>query len=662
MGLLDAITGTVVMRYKADTEQAKAAVRELSGAQKKAAQEQVAALEGQAKASEEMFAKYAKGAAIVGGAYALARTGLEALKTESRLAAGSTGVDLGRLSDAFDGLRSRTELMTLAQAGSRGAWNLTTGQIELVAEGMRALEAKGYDAQKVFERFTDVLHKGKTEGLDDFGLSLEATGDKAQDLQNLMRALGDQVVDVGGSFGKAGDAATRAMGRLENALTRIRTLLGKATEGLLDLAAAAGTGLGRAIFGDLETAGNNELRARDYRAALGAARYGSGFELSFTPADVTQGLETGVSRLMQGRIGTIGLTRGRTQEQEAGLDRDAAAIDAFRRNLRRLRDPVALEAAIAKLPKDYAAADPYIEDLIRRHREEVNEAAKEVAGGVFTAIKQKVLVEKERIASGSRSKGKKEDSDWWSNRLGALRDLALDAGRELTSQENNRRAGERTMAAADAAGLAATLNDAKSAAAELQAAFAAAIAETQARDSWLASMFGELWELDAYRESLTFLGHTAQSVSGQIYAAWAGNEEVTIKAVRRMLASEIAAEGQRLWARGLSGVLTGGLNLALGNPAGGAQIKAGLAAMAGGVAIGGLARAMSPGASGPTQTGRGSSAGAPAGGNAAPQRNTNVVVIGDAFSEQSPRQRARNVDRALRNSSVYYPAPQGAAP
>ena len=63
-------------------------------------------------------------------------------------------------------------------------------------------------------------------GIDEFGISLKDTGDKATDLRQLMRELGRQVVDVGGNFDKAGDSAQRALVKMEDGFTRVRVAAG----------------------------------------------------------------------------------------------------------------------------------------------------------------------------------------------------------------------------------------------------------------------------------------------------------------------------------------------------------------------------------------------------------------------------------------------------
>ena len=156
MGIFGDIAGAVVLKYKVETDEAKAKIKELSGVQKKAAKEASDAIKSQSDAFQISVDKFAKGAAIIGGVVLVARNGLKAYNDDVRLTAGAAGVSIDALSESWDGLKTRMELMTLAQAGHRGAWKLTTGQLQLVSEGMRALEAQGFETEKVFDKFTEI--------------------------------------------------------------------------------------------------------------------------------------------------------------------------------------------------------------------------------------------------------------------------------------------------------------------------------------------------------------------------------------------------------------------------------------------------------------------------------------------------------------------------
>ncbi|MBP9863754.1 MAG: hypothetical protein KBD62_37765, partial [Kofleriaceae bacterium] len=239
-GLGSIVEGVVALRYEANIDQAKAKVKELSGEQKKAAKEAVQAYKEQGEAWKKHVADFAKGAAAITAGYLVAKNGLQAMREEQRLLAGSAGVDIDGLSKAWGGLRTQVELMTFAQAGHQGAWKLTSAQLEQVTAGMRALEKKGFESQQVFDKFTEIIKKGKLEGLDEFGLSLKSTGNQSEDLKILMNALGREVLDVGGNFEKAGDAVQRGMVRMEDGISRVRVMVGNLTNDILDAAAEFG--------------------------------------------------------------------------------------------------------------------------------------------------------------------------------------------------------------------------------------------------------------------------------------------------------------------------------------------------------------------------------------------------------------------------------------
>ena len=230
MGFLDTIISTTVFKMKADASQAIAEAKKLSGEQKKAALAQGKALEEEGKAAEGLAGKYAKGAALIAAAYVVIDKSLDAYQQRSRLVASTAGIDLSKLRDAAQGLRTDTELLTLAQAGHQGAWKLTTQQLQLVTEGMLALRKKGYDATEVQNALTESLKKGKLEGLDKFGLSTKDLGNSTANLRSLMRQLARAADDVGHNFDMAGDSAVRAGVKFKNARDEVTTNIGKGVD------------------------------------------------------------------------------------------------------------------------------------------------------------------------------------------------------------------------------------------------------------------------------------------------------------------------------------------------------------------------------------------------------------------------------------------------
>jgi hypothetical protein len=661
MGLFGDLVGRVVMKYEADTKQARDAVRGLSAEQKKAAKEQAEALDKQTEKVKTWAGEWVKAAAIIGGTLIVAQNSIAKYRDETRLAAGAAGVDINRLSEAYDGLRTRTELMTLAQAGHQGAWKLTTGQIELVVDGMRALEAKGYDSQKVFERFTEILRKGKTEGIDEFGISLKDTGDKATDLRQLMRELGRQVVDVGGNFELAGDNIARSMVTAQDAIGDVRIAVGKLSQEAATAAGQLGRNLAFAVGGPLETAGNQELAVQQYQDAILARRFTRGRSLRSGDGVVGQ-------LLQEGAYSTAGVSDAEIARALA----DAQAIDAFRRNLRRLRTVDELDKALAKLPSDWKSVDANLIDRVDRYRQEIaRKTIDEMATGMKSALA--LASTKGGAKPTPRRTGGRGGMRGEAPTGGTFLDEAIGYGRDFYAfaMGEAERAGEASRGRlgldmietqSTGRGILSMLGDdeTRAALADLQKTFADLAAAAPHGETWLATMFGPIDEIDAYDEAFSTLGATVQGVSNGMFKAWSENKSATMATLRELAAGEIALEGQKLWARGTSGILTGAFNLAIGNPAGASQIAAGSAMLAGAAAIGALARTIGGSSSTPSTSapGGGRSAASGRGGGASGERggDRTVIVMTSAVMEASERQRERQTYRALtRRGTVYLP-------
>lgn len=659
MGIFDAITGAVVMSYKVETDAAKAKIKELSGEQKKAAKEAADALEKQGKAAEQMAAQYAKGTAIIVGGFLAARDGLQHMREEARLTAGSAGVNIDALSDSWDGLKTRMDLLTLAQAGHRGAWKLTTGQIQLVSEGMRALEAKGYDTERVFEKFTEVMKKGKLEGLDDFGLSLQATGDQTKDLQVLMNALGREVLDVGGNFDKTGDAAARSIVKMEDGLSRLRSAAGLAAEKFLDLGVAIGNSLGQLVGGDLAEATGTAGRGAKYAERFRQQR---GSYLNDSP----------------------GWTTGFGGFTDAASEADLAAgrvLSNFAGNVRRSMDgkgplatasPEEFAAMIAGLPKDWEKVDKNlavsVELMKGRLQERFATVGAEAGESVLLGFKNALSKNRDSVGkSAGRGRGgggaKTGTDEWWLDGLidtgaqfaGYLGDTAsanmnaaerrrrqdeIDQQRFEASMEKNRRF------AVDLAGI-----EADNAAGE--------------RQSFLERTFGPVEEFDKYAAAFSTLKDAVTAG----FSAWISGAESVGTAVRRAISQSLGGyaiemAGMALVA-GAHGVyhLTNPLTAAQG--AGELYSAAKYAAAA--VALGGLAKLASPSGGGSTPGGASSSTGSRGGryqdhrgggpGNWQPGASNIVVVPVGTYDDESRRYRERQVYSAItRVQASYRPA------
>ena len=659
MGIFDAITGAVIMDYKVKTDEAKAKIKELSGEQKKAAKEAAEALEKQGKAAESMASQYAKGTAIIVGGFLAARDGLQHMREEQRLVAGAAGVSIDALSESWDGLKTRMDLLTLAQAGHRGAWKLTTGQIQLVSEGMRALESKGYDTEKVFGRFTEVMKKGKLEGLDEFGLSLQATGDQTKDLQVLMNALGREVADVGGNFDKTGDSAQRSIVKMENGLSRLRSAAGLAAEKFLDLGTAIGNSLGQLVYGDLAEATGTAGRA---------SKYAQGFQSLRGPqANVNPSFETGFGMF--------------TSATNGADDQAGRMLSNFAGNVRKSLDgkgplatasPEEFAAMIAGLPKDWDLVDKNlavsVELMKNRLQTRFAIVGAEAGASVLTGFKNALSKNRDSVAkSGGRGRGgggaKTSTDEWWLDGLidtgaqfaGYLGDTAT---ANMNAAERRRREDEIAQQRFEAS-------------MEQNRRFAVDLAGIEAdnaageRQSFLERTFGPVEEFDKYAAAF---GTLKDAVTAG-FSAWISGAESVGTAVRRAISQSLGGyaiemAGMALVA-GAHGIyhLTNPLTAAQG--AGELYSAAKYAAAA--VALGGLAKLASPSGGGSTPGGASSSTGSRGGryqdhrgggpGNWQPGGSNIVVVPVGTYDDESRRYRERQVYSAItRVQASYRPA------
>ena len=668
MGIFGAIAeGVVAIKYDVDVDDAVKAVKGLSGEQKKAAKEAVEAHKKEREAFKKNVEEFGKGAAIIGGALLVARNGLQAYREESRLMAGAAGVDIGELSDAYDGLRTRTELLTLAQAGHQGAWKLTTAQIENVIGGMRALEKKGFDSQQVFEKFTDVIKKGKLEGLDDFGLSLKATGDQSEDLRVLMNALGREVLDVGGNFEKAGDASTRAITRMKDGISNLQTSVGWLTDKFLGLGVAIGDALGKAVFGDLPTDTGTGARAVVYADAF--ARLGGGARLDGTRSRGAFAQVTGADSwfTFADRKLFKGVTDAdRLAGQTLSTFKNALNKGMSGRGPLATTSPEEFAAIVAGLPEDWRLVDAglaaNVDAMQAKLQTRFNKVGVDAAQGILTGFKNALSKNRADVArSRGGGRGRAANDNLGPGLFFGAVDTVTGAVERLAGLEDARAAGAAaSQARLDAlgnAGMSSNISDAAIAAAQLQDAFGKVAAEQQAQEaSFLERTFGKLEEFDAYAAGFA----TLKNAVTDGFAAWIDGSESLGAAIQKSIAGSLRAYAIEMSGKALVAGAEALYYLASGNIPGAAAMGASaLKYTAAAAGLGVLAKSL--GGSGGGSSVASSAAGIPSTRPSNDNGGTSgVVIVGDPLSDDSPRERQRRVRRAMnaanrgQNSGVRY--------
>ena len=657
MGIFGAIAeGVVAIKYTANVDEAVAAVKGLSGEQKKAAKEAVEAHKKEREEFKKKVEEFGKGAAIIGGALLVARNGLQAYREESRLMAGAAGVDIGELSDAYDGLRTRTELLTLAQAGHQGAWKLTTAQIENVIGGMRALEKKGFDSTQVFEKFTDVIKKGKLEGLDDFGLSLKATGDQSEDLKVLMNALGREVLDVGGNFDKAGDAATRAIARMEDGLTNLRTSVGWLTDKFLGLGVAIGDALGKAVFGDLPTDTGTGARAGVYADAF--ARLGGGARLDGTRSRGAFAQVTGADSWFT--FADRKLFKGATD-----ADRLAGqTLSTFKNALNKgmsgwgplaTTSPEEFAAIVAGLPEDWRLVDAglaaSVDAMQAKLQIRFNKVGVDAAQGILAGFKNALSKNRADVArSRGGGRGRAANDNLGPGLFFGAVDTVTGAVERLAGLEDARAAGaaasQSILDASRNAGMQSDFADARDALAKMQEEFAgvtrAAELNKADEESFLERTFGKLEEFDQYAAGFATLKGAVQDG----FAAWIDGSESLGDAVRKSIAGSLRAYAIEMSGMALVAGAYALYHLATGNIAkAGAYGLSAVKYTAAAGALGYMAKELGGGGSSSVAS---SAAGVGGRGPSNDNRTSAVVIVGDPLGDDSPRERQRRTRRAMR--------------
>jgi hypothetical protein len=555
--------------------------------------------------------------------------------------AGAAGVDIDSLSEKWGGLKSRMDLLTLAQAGHQGAWKLTTAQLEKVSEGMRALEKKGFDTAQVFDRFTDVIKKGKLEGLDDFGLSLKATGDQTQDLQVLMRALGREVLDVGGDFTKAGDEVVRATVRMEDGVSRVRSIVGKFSTEVIQAAADFGENLGRFVGGNLTDPQSGQFNAGDQYAYNFARR------------------RAGQPMVPNGSVSAaVAFASGDAQDADFAA---AAALGRFRAQVRQAKHgngplgtlaPNDFQDVLSTLPQGWREVDPVLGAMADNLRDQLQlrmqtvgvDAAKSVWIGFKTEFAKNAAEVKKAprpAGRGAKSRGAAAPEDDWLS--GMLSGAAGTASGFYDFAMGQAAANQQAQADAMAAyqdRMSQRFADAQM----LQDMEAWRTAKAKSdEESFLARTFGPLEEFDAYAAGFATLKGAVQDG----FAAWIDGSESLGDAVRKSIAGSL-----RAYAIEMSGkALVAGANalylLAEGRiPEAAAMGASALKYTAAAAGLGVLAKSLGGGGgSGVAASAAGVPSGTPGGARPAPQ--SGVVIVGDPLSDDSPRERQRRVRRAI---------------
>jgi hypothetical protein len=241
MGLLD-FGARVITEYKADTKDIKSKLKELSGEEKKLAEQRLkdaeahnAQLESQIKG----LGKVALAIGAAGAAIAVGRAGFQAYAKETQLAAAAAGANIEKLSQAAGGLATRMELLEFAAKTQHGAFKLSNEQMETAQKAILAITRAGYDHAEATNKVTEALVKANGGALDDFGILVKSGSNDLENFNNLMDALAKKAGEADGSTAGTAESVARAGVKFEDAFNKVKTAIGQMVVALEPLISAA---------------------------------------------------------------------------------------------------------------------------------------------------------------------------------------------------------------------------------------------------------------------------------------------------------------------------------------------------------------------------------------------------------------------------------------
>mgnify|MGYP000016392640 CR=1 FL=1 len=580
MGLLGDIKSTITLDYKANVDQAKAALRDLEGAQKKQGQAAVTALEDQVKAHENLAAKIAVTAGVVGGAIAVGISAFKAYERQTRLTAASSGADMDALRSASHGLMTDLELMSVAAEGMNGRFKLTSAEMGNVLEAAVALERRGMGPlSAIVQKLGDAVKKGEIDPLKDLGVVYDEVLAKTDKRAAAMKAIIALQAE-------AANGTETEIERLRAGATEAENYWNRAKAGVGQFAMESVAGLVMVNDKLLEAKGR----------IVDVFSYGGS---TATISDIFK-------LAMASNVANAALT-------------DLAAVDA--------RVSRQLASAIAESDRQRAQAEGNV-DYLRGARMDEQRAAieKQKADSAARAAAN-------RRAAGGRGRAKPQANPF-------ANDVIMHG--PLFSE---------TMGAAAAPDY-------------LAESFASStggqgFAPIEQGPTWMERTFGPAEQFDIYKSA--FSGFTDAATAG--YTALVTGSESAGKAMKRIVAQSIMAEGQHMLIRALREAAEAISALASGNLPSAAAHGLAAAKFGAGAALAGIV-ANQLGAGSSSTAGASSASAATAGGvrntgggDMAPRNTT--VVLGHGWDDETPRQRAARLARANRQAASYEAPPQG---
>lgn len=647
MGVLD-ISAKVAVAYKADISDMKAKLKELEGAEKALAEQQIKTAEARNKSIDGGVKSLAELGLAINAASSIMSGLMEtqaAASEHARLSYAAQGVDIDKLKVASHGLATETELLGDASKFNNGMIAMTSDQMGVAEKAIVSFTRKGFEHAKAHEAILKAVTTLKVDGLDDLGIHIDKSGlsmdsgkDRAILYKRVMDGLAKSSLDVKDGEDLKSEAFEKSGVSLKDSFDKMKVAIGELAESMAPLL----EGLAKAVSLVAELVKS----AKDY-----AKKNPLGFVMAFTGGGAGQVVgeqldAMGNAGMMTGKNFARGLASGLTGVDPLGNEAPDGDVAGYVGGKYSSTAPLNHGESVIDLGKGKDAGGGLSAD----QQKKLDDAAKALASATLKSVTDDLVKQLE----DEQTKLAEEYGPAFVNRYGELTDSM--AVRQFSNGSSTSNAALKGLNGVDKYGARGGFDSDVD---KSLKQFYGKGGEESRRDaiyekgknqeysnyqeqSFLEKTFGKKEEFEAYQE--LFQGLTGTITAA--YGAWVSGSMSGGQAAKLFLKQTLEALGSRMAVRGIEELAEGVASLALG-PIGGVSAAAhfasaalfGAGAVAAGVASKSIGGASAHGGGG----GGGGSAPAPnvSGGSSG---NSNaptgpVIVVGDSFADDSPRMR-----------------------
>lgn len=223
----------IIGLYKADISDHKAKIKELSGDQRKMAEEHLKNLEKQNKSLDDHIKMIGKVTIAIGAVTAAGVAlwqGWEHNVKKAQLANNVLWSDVSRLKAGFGGLRSEMQTLETTNKLSHAAFKLTGDQMEIVGKSIRQLVREGASWEEATQKVTDSVVKLEGDALKDFGIRVRESKTDAEKFGAIMESLAGKAGKLTDATKTGAESMQAYQAKFTDAMDRIKDGLGRVAE------------------------------------------------------------------------------------------------------------------------------------------------------------------------------------------------------------------------------------------------------------------------------------------------------------------------------------------------------------------------------------------------------------------------------------------------